>query len=245
MTAIGHNNPPSPFDDISEKIGGLYDEAKNWCDGEPIENQAQADQLNALIGMIRKAEKEADALRKEENALFDAGKAEVQARYAGLIGSTKTSKGKTVLAMEAVKATLQPWLLRLDEAQRAAEAKARAEADEAQKAAEQAMRESVNTDLEAREKAEALLADAKKAEATAKKAENSTAKAKGGTGKASGLRTYHEAEITNMKVFARYVWINHPDDMASFLTKYAQAKVAMQPTIQMDGVRVVETKRVV
>ena len=49
----------------------------------------------------------------KENEPFDL-KAEVQARYAPLIGNTKAVKGKTVLAADACKAALAPWLMAVE-----------------------------------------------------------------------------------------------------------------------------------
>src|SRR3546814_8195285 len=77
---IGHNNPPSPFDDIKAEIEALHEEARGWLDGEPVASQGQADALDKLKGMIRDAEKKAENLRKAEVKPFDDGKAAVQAR---------------------------------------------------------------------------------------------------------------------------------------------------------------------
>jgi hypothetical protein len=145
---IGHNNPPepTPFDLSKDSISALFDEAKNWCDGEPISTQGQADMVQKLLRDIQAAEKEADERRVAENKPFDDGKAEVQARYAPLIANTKSVKGMTVLAVEACKKALAPWLIKVDAENRA---KAEALVQEA-KAAETATRRADNAKASAK-----------------------------------------------------------------------------------------------
>lgn len=241
----GHNNPPSPFDEIKEEIEGLYDEAKNWLDGEPVTSQDMADGLNKLITMIRDAEKKADALRKEEVKPFDDGKKEVQARYAPLIGNTKSVRGKTVLALEAAKKALTPWLEKLDNEKREAEAKAKAEAEEAQRKAEEAFRQSDVSDLAAREEAERLAEEAKQKDIAARVAAKDKAQAKGGAGRATGLRTYYAPEITDYTAFARWIWLNRKEEMRGFLTEMAATLVHQNPSVMADGLKVNEERKAV
>jgi hypothetical protein len=128
---------------------GLFEEAKNWLDGEPIATQGQADMVQKLLRDIQAAEKEADERRTTENEPFDAGKAEVQARYAPLIANTKTTKGLTVLAVDACKKALAPWLIKIDNENRAKAEALRKEAEEKQRIAMEAMRQRDGVDLEA------------------------------------------------------------------------------------------------
>ena len=94
-----HNNPPepTPFEVSRDRIADLYAEAKNWCDGEPIDSEDKAAEVRKLLDMLGEEIRTADARRKTENEPFDAGKAEVQARYNTLIGDTKSVKGKAIL----------------------------------------------------------------------------------------------------------------------------------------------------
>src|SRR3954462_1773802 len=110
---IGHNNPPA-FEAIKVHVDDLMVEAKNWCDGSAIESQAQADVVAKLIDDFRSAAKAADEARKEEAKPFDEGKAKVQEKYGALIADTKGQKGQIVRALEALKATLTPWLQKLE-----------------------------------------------------------------------------------------------------------------------------------
>ncbi|TKC54026.1 MAG: hypothetical protein E5Y05_00215, partial [Mesorhizobium sp.] len=53
---IGNNHPPvDPIDDALTAISDLYDEAKNFADGEPIANQAMHDTVTALYDQIHEA----------------------------------------------------------------------------------------------------------------------------------------------------------------------------------------------
>lgn len=186
---IGHNQPPTPFAIIRDKIEGLYEEARLWLDGEPIATQGQADDLSNLLNMIRAAEKEADDLRKEENAPFDAGKREVQERYAELIADTKAKKGKTVLAKDACKKALQPWLQKQEEEQRAKAEAARLKAEEERRKAQEVMADREPTDLASYEAAEQQIQTARAAEKEAAKLDKARPQAAGGIGRAAGLRT--------------------------------------------------------
>lgn len=242
---IGHNNPPSPFEDIETKINDLYDEAKQWLDGEPVDSQGQADALNTLINMIRDAEKEADTLRKDEAAPHDEAKAEIQARFNVLIGKTKSVKGKTVLALGAAKAALTPWLEKLDAEKREAERVAREEAEEARRLAQAAMALSEPEDLASREQAEALVGKAKTADITARLATKDKAHANGGTGRATGLRSYYTAEINDKTTFARWLWTNRKSEMDGFLSEMAGKIVSQNHDQDIPGVTIHEERKAV
>lgn len=219
---IGHNNPPTPFDEVKEKISGLYEEAKNWLDGDPIANQAQADEVQKLLRLIQSAEKEADEARKLEAKPYDDAKAEIQSRYNMLIGNTKAVKGLTVLAIDACKKALAPWLMRVEEENRRKAEEARREAEA--KAAEARAAMQARQTLEDAERAEELARAAKEAEAAARRASNEKASAKG-AGRAVSLRTYYVAELVDENAFAKWVWQNQRNELSSFLSSLAQRLV--------------------
>lgn len=246
VPGVGHNQPPAqtPFDEISERIESLYEEARGWLDGEPIATQGQADELSKLIDMISTAAHTAEVLRKAEVKPFDDGKKEVQARYNPLIGDNKSGKGKAVLALSAAKQALTPWLERQEQLKREAEAKAQAEAEEAARAAEEARRKAVG-DLAAHEEAERLEKEASKAQKAAKAASKDTAKAKGGEGRAISLRTYYRAEITDHQAFAQWMWQRQQGWLCAWLTTAADKLVAENPHRPIDGVTIHEEKRAV
>lgn len=235
---IGHNKPP--FEQSKEEIEGLYEEAKNWCDGEPVSSQEQADAIQRLMRLIQAAEKEADARRKEEQEPFKKEIDAIQARYNELIGNNKSVKGLTVRAIEACKSALTPWLKKVEEENRIKAEEARREAEEKQRAAMEAMRQ--RHSLEDAERAEQAVRDAKEAEAEARKLANAKASAKG-EGRAVTLRDYYEPEITDYTAFARFVWMHHRQDMKDFLKMEAAKLVSAGVRFGMPGVVVHHDRR--
>lgn len=235
---IGHNQPPepTPFEVAQSLAIDLFDEAKNWCDGEPITSQQQADALSALLDQIKAAVKLADERRKEEARPHDEAKAEIQGRYNTLIGDTKTTgKGVLVLATEACRKALQPWLQKVEaEKQAAAEAARKAE-EEKRRAAQEAFAKARETDdLAAREEAERLAVEAKKAEREASKAD------KAATTK-TGLRTVVTADVVDMSAFAKWAWVNDRPALEDHFTARANA-LAKEGRRGMPGVTINETR---
>lgn len=223
LAVIGHNNPPTPFDLSKEEIEGLFMEAKNWLDGEGVQSEEDATAVSKLLELVRSAHKMADERRIEENKPFDDGKAAVQEKYAPLIADTKKQKGKTILAMDACKEALAPWLKRVEAEKMAAAEAARKEAEEKARAAQEALRSS-RGDLEAREQAEALLQEAKVAEKVATKAENDKAHAKGGA-RAVGLRTVYRPVMTDAREAAKHYWLTRREEVEAFFMSLAEKDV--------------------
>ena len=241
IATIGHNSPPpSPFELMAEHINDLYDEAAQWLDGEPVTTQQQADALNTLENRIREAAKDCEAMRKEEVKPLDEAKAEIQGRYNPLIGETKTVTGKTVAAINAVKAALRPYLLELDRQQKEAARIAREEAEAKQAAAMEAMRARDAANLEQAAEAEKLVQEAKQAEADAKRAENAKAHAKGG-GRASGLRSVWRASMTDEKAAAGWMWTEHRAELMAFVQEYAD-KATRAGKRSIPGFEILEEK---
>jgi len=224
MTEIGHNNPPepTPFDVVSDEINDLYLEAKNWCDGEPISTQAQADTVGLLVQSLRSASGKAEAMRKEEVKPLDTAKADIQAKYAPLIASTKAVTGKAVMAQDACKKALAPWLAKVEEERRIEAEKKHREAEEARIAAQAKMDAARETaDLEAREEAEAALKDAEKQQKSANRASKEKAHATGGAGRAVGLRDNWIAEIKDLTAATRHYWTTDKADFVAVVQKLA------------------------
>lgn len=220
MTAIakiGHNNPPTPFDLSKQAIEDLYDEARQWLDGEPVSTEDQASALNTLQSRIRDAAKDAEKNRKDEAKPFDDGKAEVQARYKPILA-------KAEQADSAVKAALKPYLLALTKKQEEEAQRARLEAMVKQQQAIDAMRARQADNLQSREEAERLVREANEADAAANKAENVKAHAKG-EGRATALRTVHRAVMTDGKEAAAWVWVFHNAELMEFVQLLADKAV--------------------
>jgi len=185
---IGHNIPPlSACETVKQEIEDLFDEAKIFADGEAIDSQQLADAITELHDKLHDAGKRADEARKDEAKPHDDAKAEIQDRYNKLIGNTKSVKGKVVLGKETLQTLLTPWRNKLVAEKEAAAKAAREEADRIARAAQEAMRASAGN-LEEREKAEELLAEAKKADRWAKREDRSAT-----TG--TGLRTIWRCKL--------------------------------------------------
>lgn len=244
---IGANNPPepTPYEKCAQEISDLYDEAKLWLDGKAVDSQELADGLANLLNMIREAEKRADAARTDEKRPLDEKIAEIQARYNTLIGNTKAVKGKTVLAAEACKKALAPWLEKQEAEKRAAAEKARQEAEEKARAAAEAHRKAQEaTDLAAAEEAEKLIADAKKAERIAGKAEKSHATASGGIGKAVSLRTVPVVKLTDPSAAIKHYWPKDYPEFQALLIRLAE-RDARAGARSIPGYEISEEKRAV
>lgn len=240
--AIGANQPPAltAFEAHKANIEDLYLEARNFCDGAPIETQAQADEVGRLLGLIREAENAAEESRKAEAKPFDDGKLEVQTRYNPLI---QKDKGKTALASNACKSALAKWLFKV-EAEKQAKARVAAQAaEEARLKAVAAAREAAPDDLGAQEQAAALFDDAQDAAKAAKSAGNDRAQA-GGLNRAVGLRSYWSAEIVDLKEACRYFWANDPEAFRPLIQQLAGAAVTISKR-DMPGVKAVKERRAV
>jgi predicted DNA-binding protein (UPF0251 family) len=221
---IGHNGGPSPFEESQTEITDLYGEAKLWMDGTPVETQEQADAINTLKDKIKKAAKKAEENRKVEIKPHQDAADEVQARYNTLIGKNKSVTGLAVKAEEACNAALRPYLLELDRQQREKAELARQEAEKLRLEAMEAMRQRDAANLEQREVAEKLVADAKAAEEVAKKADNAKAHAKG-YGRATGLRTVWKAVMTNERDAAAWLWAERREELMQFVQEQADKAV--------------------
>jgi hypothetical protein len=240
---IGHNRPPDPFGAISAHVEDLYTEAKNWADGTPITTQAQADEVSRLIDELRKAAKAADDARIAEKKPLDDQVAAVQAKWGALIADTKGKRGLTVLALEACKAALRPWLEAIeDENRRKAEEARQAARRAADEAAEAMQAARATSDLEARERAEELAAQAKAAETSAARAESAKAHAIGGE-RAMGLRDNWIPKLVDGQAALRHYWQANRPALEDFALGLARVDVRSGKR-HIPGFEVVNDRRV-
>lgn len=237
----GANNPP-PFEAIRVHVSDLMTEARNWCDGTAIETQAQADLVAKLIDDFRQAAKAADDARKEEARPHDEAKAAIQAKYAPLIAETKAQTGDIPRALAALKATLTPWLQRLERERQEAARKAQEEADRKAREAAEAMRAAEVSDLAAREEAESLVAAAQAVQASADALEKARSHAKG-DGRAIGLRKTYRPVMTDRKAALMHYAANRPDDLVALLQRLAEIDVR-EGKRSIPGFDVIEEARV-
>lgn len=231
IATIGHNR--NPFELAKDTIEDLYDEAKQWLDGEPVASKDQADALNTLETRVREAAKEAEKRRKEEAKPFDDGKAEVQARY-------KPVLAKADAALDAIKSALKPYLLEIDRQQREAARLAKEEADRKMAEALEAVRNRDAANLGSREEAEAKILAAKQAEEAARRADKAKAHAKG-EGRATALRTVYRAQIADEREAAGWVWTDRRSELLAFVQDQAD-KAVRAGARNIRGFQIIEEK---
>lgn len=228
LAVIGNNQPPHVA--IFSEIEDLYEEAKNFADGEPIDSQELADAITKLRESIHEAGKKADALRVEEKKPLDDQIKAIQDRYNVYI---QPKRGKVDKAKAALDDLLTPWRTRIAQEKAAEAAKAAAEAEAARLAAQEAIRAS-SGNLAAREEAEELLADAKKLERFAGRANKA---ATVGT----GLRTIWKAEIVDIEQALDWYYGERPDAFRELIQSMADTDVR-NGVRKIQGFRVFDTK---
>lgn len=241
---IGDNNPPeeTPFETVKTKILDLYLEAGNWCDGEPINSEKQATCVSTLIDDLRKATKEADALRKEEVKPHDEAKKAIQARYNPLI---QKDKGKAALAIEMLKGAMVPWLEKKKQAKEEAEQKAREEAEAERLKAEQAMAAAkASTDLKVREEAEKLAENADLAEHAAKVISKQSTTVSNGSARGTYLKTIYTPVIVDPSAVCAHYWSTRQDDLMSKIMELVKSDYSTGNR-NIPGVQCNETKTTV
>lgn len=223
-----HNQPP--YIAIFTEIDDLYEEAKNWADGEAISSQEMHDAIEKLYDGLHEAGKKADALRVEEKKPLDDQVAAVQSRYNPYI---QPKRGKVDLAKSTLGALLAPWRKKVADEKAAEAAKQAAEAAAAKEAAEAAIRSS-SGNLGAREYAEELLADAKKLERGAKRADKAAT-----TG--LGLRSVWNVNIVDEEKALEWAYLLAPGDFMALALSMAEEKVR-GGVRSIDGFSIVEDK---
>ncbi|RWX22159.1 hypothetical protein EHH54_39390 [Rhizobium leguminosarum] len=210
--AIGHNQ--SPFDAISQEINDLFDEAKNFADGDPITSPEMHDAIERLRTSIHEAGKRADALRVEEKKPLDEQVAAVQAKFNPLI---QPKRGRVDMAKAALDDLLTPWRQKVAAEKAAEAARVAAAAEAARVAAQEAIRAS-SGNLAAREEAEELLADAKALERGARRADKA---ATVGT----GLRTVWIATLVDEDAAMEWAWARAKAEILAVAQRNAEEAV--------------------
>lgn len=225
----GHNNPPAPtpFEAIKAHLDDLLLEARNWADGVAVETQAQADEVSRLMEDLRKGGDAADDARIVEKKPHDDVIEEIQSRWNAYIGGLRSkvrNPGKVVVALQALTATLEPYLQRLKAEKDAIAAKARQEAQDAADKAAAAMRAADASNLAAREAAEALVEEARLAQSAATRAANDKAHALGGS-RAKGLTTTWTPVMVSAKDALSHYVKTQPDEIKACLLRLAEQDV--------------------
>jgi hypothetical protein len=224
VPGLGHNQPPeetapqpTPFDLVKTEIEDLFMEATNWCDGEPIADQATHDAIEKLYDGLHAAGAKAEKLRVAEKEPFDTAIAEIQARFAPLIADNKSVKGKVTLGKQELAKLLTPWRTRVAAEKAAEAARVAAAAAEATRIATEAIRAS-SGNLAAREEAEEQLADAKRLEKTARRWDKAAT-----TG--TGLRTVWVATLKDAEAGLDWAYARSPERFAELVQQMADEAV--------------------
>lgn len=220
LTHNANDNGAPPLDELPapdvlamKAIDDLFDEAKNFADGEPIATQEMADAITTLHDAIHEAGKVAEALRVGEKKPLDDAVAACQAKWNPYV---QPKRGRVSLAKDSLQTLLTPWRAKIA-ADKAAEAeRKRQEALQAAEEAQAAIRASAGN-LAAREEAEGLLDDAKRAGKIASKAEKAAT-----TG--LGLRTVWVTTVADAELALEWAYGKNPQafiDMALDMAKEA------------------------
>lgn len=208
----GHNLPEYMI--AFEQIDDLYDEAKNWADGEPIDSEQMHDAVTDLYEKISEAGKWADQLRKDEKKPFDDKVKEIQDRYNKYV---QPKKGKVDIAKASLQTLLADWRRKVAEEKEAEARRQREEADRKAREAEEAIRASAGN-LAAREQAEADLKEAKAADKAARRADKAAT-----TG--TGLRSVWTATVRDETVALDWAWERSPERFRELLQQIADEAV--------------------
>jgi len=202
--SIGHNNPPDPIDAALAPYGEQIDEAQNWLDGSPVENEGQLAATDALLKSIKQALKDLNAARDESTKpLHEAWKAEV-ARW-------KPTQDDLDRIIKGLIAAQDPFKRKLA-AQKEAERRAAWEAAEkARVEAEWAAAEASASDIDAQREAAAKKQAAQDAKVAASAAQKDTVK---------GMRTVHKYSIEDHRAALHWIAQNDREAMTAFIEGY-------------------------
>jgi len=216
---MGHNRPPDPIDEITAAYEAEREESENWLDGEPVENEAQMNEVDNLRKAMRQWRLDLEAGQKSATApLYDAYKVEL-ARWKPTIEDAKRIE-------KALVATVDHFKRKLAEQKRAEEQAAWEAANKARREAEEKARGAAESDLEAQREAAAAKEAALEAEKAAQVAKKDQVK---------GLRTVTKYEIKNHKAALHWIAINDPAAITAFIEDYVRRN---HRTGAIDGVRV-------
>lgn len=210
---IGHNNPPAYIEAFAE-IDDLYGEAKNWADGEPITNEEMHDAVTKLYDGLHDAGKRADALRVDDKKPLDDAVKAIQDRFNPYV---QPKKGKVDLGKAALGDLLAAWRTAVAKKKADEAAAARAEADRIAAEAQAAMQAS-RGNLEEREKAEALLQEAKAHERHARRTDKAAT-----TG--TGLRSYWVATLEDADAGLDWAYGRSPERFTALVQDMANEAV--------------------
>lgn len=217
---LGHNHPPDQIDTITAAYEAEREEAANWLDGSPVENEAQMNAVDALRKSMRQWRLDLEKGQKDATAPLRAVYQAELDRWKPTIEDAKRIESCLVATVDAFKK-------RLAEEKRAAERAAWEAAEKARREAEAKAAAAAATDLEAQREAEAARQAAIDAEKAAQVARKDQVK---------GMRTVTKYEITDHKALLHWIAKNDRDAITAFLDEYARKEHKV--VANADGLRV-------
>lgn len=207
-----HNQPTvDPVEAALALVQDLYDEAKNFADGEPIDSVTMHDTVTALYDAIHEAGKAADALRVEAKKPLDEKIDAIQKQFNPYI---QPKKGKVDLAKASLGELLAAWRKKEADKKAAIAREAAIEAERLAAIAREAMATSAGN-LAAREDAELLV---KEAAAVGRFAKAAT---KGPT----GLRSVWKASLEDEEKALDWAYARDPDAFRALVQSAADSVV--------------------
>lgn len=218
MSTIGHNNPPDPIDEALAPYGDAIEEAQNWLDGKPIENEDQLRATDELLKTIKTAAKDLNAARDDATKpLHEAWKSEV-ARW-------KPTQDDLERISKGIVAAQDPFKRALAAKKEAEKRAAWDAAEKARKEAEEAALAANASDIEAQRNA------AQKAALAQRALEDASAKQKD---KVKGMRTVHNYEIEDHRAALHWIAKNHRDAVTAFVEAFVGSN---HKTMDIEGVK--------
>lgn len=218
MSNIGHNNPPDPIDVALAPYADVIEEAGNWLDGQPVQDQAQLKATDELLKSIKAAIKDVKNARDDATKpLHEAWKAEV-ARW-------KPTQDDLDRVAKGIVAAQDPFKRHLA-AQKEAEKRAAWEAAEkARREAEAAAKAAQASDIKAQREAAQKAAEAQAAKEAASAKQKDTVK---------GMRTAHRYEIEDHRAALHWIARNHRDAVTAFVEAFVGSN---HKAMDIDGVK--------
>jgi hypothetical protein len=218
---IGGNMPPDPIDEICAAYEASREEAENWLDGAPVENEAQMNAVDALRKSMREWRLSLEKGQKSATApLHEIYKSELE-RWKPTIDDAKRIETCLVSALDVFKRKLAAE-------KREAERLAWEETDRLRKEAEAKARTADAADIDAQREAQAAKQAAQDAEKAAQAAKRDQVK---------GMRTVTKYEVTDHRALLHFIASNHRDDVTAFIDGWAQKNHKTAPQ-GVDGLRV-------
>lgn len=219
LSAIGHNNPPSPIETVSSQYSVLIEEAQNWTDGEPVTTEGQMNAVDAIIRQLKTYRADLVKAGKEQTEpMHKAWKAEVAA--------VKVYTDDADRIQSALIATVAPFKAKLSAEKAEADRKAQAEAWESTRKAREIAAAADAANLETQRAAAAAMADAEEAQRRANSAAKDTVK---------GMRTVTRYAIEDERAALHWIARNNKAAMADFIAEYVRKHHRTTP---IDGVNV-------